>query len=257
MVQLFAEELCLFNKFDIMTSIKNIFNTIVSRGPVSVGLAVIVSVLFVTGIVNAATTISTNINTGGTLTVTGASTLGTVTATSINGNTITTGTGVLTLATGKTLTANSTLTFAGTDGTTMTFPSTSATIARTDAANTFTGVQTMTSPVLITPALGVATATSIAIGGGTAVTKISVLTTGAITPVATAAAIGTTQQTFAVASLLTTDKIIVNGPVPTSLCPMTGYRVSANDILQLDFTTLTALACTPAAGTYNIVMIRN
>ena len=115
----------------------------------------------------------------------------------------------------------------------------------------------MTSPVLITPSLGVANATSIAIGGGTAVTKISVLTTGAITPVATAAAIGTTQQTFAVTGLLTTDKIIVNGPVPTSLCPMTGYRVSATDTLQLDFTTLTASACTPAAGTYNIVMIRN
>ena len=30
----------------------------------------------------------------------------------------------------------------------MTFPSTSATIARTDAANTFTGVQTMTKPTL-------------------------------------------------------------------------------------------------------------
>ena len=72
----------------------------------------------------------------------------------VNGNTITTGTGVLTLAAGKTLTASNTLTLAGTDGTTMTFPSTSATIARTDAANTFTGVQTMTSPVFVTPALG-------------------------------------------------------------------------------------------------------
>lgn len=89
---------------------------------------------------------------------------------------------------GKTFTVNNTLTLAGTDGTTMTFPSTSATIARTDAANTFTGVQTMTSPVIsghatiegvtptgatgtglmvfgtsptfITPTLGVATATS-------------------------------------------------------------------------------------------------
>jgi hypothetical protein len=48
----------------------------------------------------------------------------------------------LTIANGKTLTANNTLTLAGTDSTTMTFPTTSATIARTDAAQTFTGIQT-------------------------------------------------------------------------------------------------------------------
>ena len=48
-------------------------------------------------------------------------------------------------ASGKIGTFSNTLTLAGTDGTTMTFPSTSATIARTDAANTFTGVQTFSS----------------------------------------------------------------------------------------------------------------
>jgi hypothetical protein len=52
------------------------------------------------------------------------------------------------IASGKKFSANNTLTVTGTDGTTMTFPSTSATIARTDSAQTFTGVQTMTSPVL-------------------------------------------------------------------------------------------------------------
>lgn len=46
------------------------------------------------------------------------------------------------IASGKTLTVSNSLTLAGTNGTTMTFPSTSATIARTDAANTFTGTQT-------------------------------------------------------------------------------------------------------------------
>ncbi len=49
----------------------------------------------------------------------------------------------LTIADGKTLTVSNSLTLAGTDGQTMTFPSTSATIARTDAANTFTGHQTI------------------------------------------------------------------------------------------------------------------
>lgn len=72
-------------------------------------------------------------------------TLGVATATSINKVALTapaTGS-TLTIADGKTLTANNSLTLAGTDSTTMTFPSTSATIARTDAANTFTGAQTI------------------------------------------------------------------------------------------------------------------
>lgn len=59
------------------------------------------------------------------------------------GNTFTTGTGTLTIAAGKTLTSSNTLTLAGTDGTTITFPATSATVARTDAVNSFTGQQSL------------------------------------------------------------------------------------------------------------------
>lgn len=54
---------------------------------------------------------------------------------------------------GKTLTISNSLTLAGTDATVMTFPSTSATIARTDAANSFVGVQTVASSTA-TPAAG-------------------------------------------------------------------------------------------------------
>lgn len=68
--------------------------------------------------------------------------LGAASATSINGVTITGTTGTLTVANAKTLTANASITLAGTDATTMTFPTTSATIARTDAGQTFTGTQT-------------------------------------------------------------------------------------------------------------------
>lgn len=78
--------------------------------------------------------------------------LGIATATSINKLTLTqpaTG-ATLTLTDGKTLAATHTLTLSGTDGTVMTFPTTTATIARTDAANTFTGVQAMTSPSITT-----------------------------------------------------------------------------------------------------------
>lgn len=65
--------------------------------------------------------------------------LGVATATSLNGNTFTAGTYTLTGTAGKTLTFSRSLTLSGTDSTTMTFPSTSATIARTDAGQTFTG----------------------------------------------------------------------------------------------------------------------
>ncbi len=80
--------------------------------------------------------------------------LGVATATSINGNAFTTGTYALTGVAGKTLTFNKSLTLDGTDSTTMTFPATSATLARTDAANTFTGASTATSWTFTTPVLG-------------------------------------------------------------------------------------------------------
>jgi hypothetical protein len=85
---------------------------------------------------------------GNTTASTGAFT--TLTATTLNGNAFTTGTGTLTLGAGKTLTANNSLTLAGTDTTTMTFPTTSASIARTDAAQTFTGTQTFSGQILST-----------------------------------------------------------------------------------------------------------
>lgn len=70
------------------------------------------------------------------------------------GRTLTINTNSGTIAFGaasKTLTVNNSITLTGTDATTMTFPTTSATIARTDAAQTFTGVQTFSSaPVLST-----------------------------------------------------------------------------------------------------------
>ena len=54
----------------------------------------------------------------------------------------------LTIADGKTLTANRTLTLTGTDGVTVTFPTTNATMARTDAAQTFSGTQTFSGSVV-------------------------------------------------------------------------------------------------------------
>jgi hypothetical protein len=76
--------------------------------------------------------------------------LGVATATSINKMAITAPatSSTLTVADGKTFTVNHSLTLAGTDTTTMTFPATSATIARTDAAQTFTGNQTFSGAII-------------------------------------------------------------------------------------------------------------
>lgn len=73
--------------------------------------------------------------------------LGVATATNVNKVAITTpaNNATLTIADGKTFTANNSITLAGTDATTMTFPATNATIARTDAAQTFAGTQTLSS----------------------------------------------------------------------------------------------------------------
>lgn len=62
-----------------------------------------------------------------------------------NGNTWTAGTGTLTIAAGKTLTYNNSITIAGTDSTTMTFPSSNGTISTLNLTS-----QTITGGVIVT-----------------------------------------------------------------------------------------------------------
>jgi hypothetical protein len=78
--------------------------------------------------------------------------LGVTTATSINGLSITSTTGILTLANAKTFTVNNSLTLAGTDSTTMTFPSSSGTVATLAATQTFTN-KDLTSSSNVFPTL--------------------------------------------------------------------------------------------------------
>ena len=66
----------------------------------------------------------------------------------------------LVVANGKRIFLNNSVSFNGTDGTTMTFPTTNATIARTDAAQTFTGVQTFSTPVINGTPTGTGVATA-------------------------------------------------------------------------------------------------
>lgn len=78
----------------------------------------------------------------------GTNSAGTVTDTqvaSVGTGSVVLSAGALAVTTAKTLTVTQSLTLSGTDSTVMTFPTTSATIARTDAANTFTGASATTS----------------------------------------------------------------------------------------------------------------
>lgn len=119
-------------------------------------------------------------------------TLGAITPTSVNGLTITTTTGTLTIAAAKTLTVSNTMTLTATDGSTIAF-SAGGTVAYVAnklsvfAATTSAELRTVISdesgtgllvfndtPTLITPVLGVATATSI--NGLTITTSTGTLT---------------------------------------------------------------------------------
>lgn len=65
----------------------------------------------------------------------------------INGLTITTTTGTITVSNAKVISFSNSLSFVGTDGVILIFPSTNATIARTDASQSFTGLQTFLSGI--------------------------------------------------------------------------------------------------------------
>lgn len=111
--------------------------------------------------------------------------LGVATATSINKVAITApaSSATLTIANGKTLTVNNSIALTGTDSTVMTFPSTSATIARTDTGQTFTGTNIFSNGTTFSSALtyGGVTLSNAVTGTGNMVLSASPTFTGTAT----------------------------------------------------------------------------
>ncbi|NBU72980.1 MAG: hypothetical protein EBS53_16320, partial [Bacteroidetes bacterium] len=192
--------------------------------------------------------------------VTVADTTGDITGGKYNGLTVTTTTGTLTITNGKTLAASNTLTLAGTDSTTMTFPSTSANIARTDAGQTFTGTQVMTSPRVITSIndtngneLFAVTAT------GSAVNEFTVANaaTGA-NPVISATGSDTdigitlTPKGTGNAVLTSGNLVVANGNgIDFSATPGTGSSELLDDYEEGTWTPVATAATAPTGVTYN------
>lgn len=213
---------------------------------------------------------ATTTGTGSTVVLQGTPTLttpvlGVAAATSINKVTITApaSSATLTIADGKVVTHNATTTFAGTDGktltisktlaldgtdsTTMTFPATSATIARTDALQTFTGVQTFSSTIVGS------------INGNAATVTTNANLTGPVTSVGNATTVGLT----AFSSLNGPQGFLINGKlsitvasnnITVALKTIAGGDPSASDPVYCRIgdtvrTVTAALSVTKNAGT--------
>jgi hypothetical protein len=141
-------------------------------------------------------------------------------------------------ASGKVLTLSNSLTLAGTDGTVMTFPSTSATIARTDVGQTFTG----------TNVFGVLTATTInafTLGGaitaagnnitGAGVVTMATLTATTINAFTLGGAITALGNNVSGVGLLTSGAHVVTSN--SAIAFAAGANGSSNPVLAVDAST--------------------
>lgn len=118
-----------------------------------------------------------------------------------------------------------------------------------------TAVTTFSASGAATFSSTVTVATSLAIGGGTALTK-AVVYAPSLTPASVAANISA-EQDFTVTGLATSDKVILNNPAPTAGTGIVGVRVKLANTLSITFANFTSGALTPAAGVYPLIAIRS
>lgn len=77
-----------------------------------------------------------------------------------------------------------------------------------------------------------------------------------LTPASVPATTAPVEQTFTVTGLLTTDRIILNGPAPTAGVGIGNVRASAADTLAIQFINPTGGSVTPTSGSYKILALR-
>lgn len=93
------------------------------------------------------------------------------------------------------------------------------------------------------------------VGGGALISGIAIYSTS-IAP-ASVSSQSTSEQTFTVSGLATSDKVMVNPPASTGSVALCSARVSSTSTLALTFVNPTAGSLTPASGTYAIFAIRS
>lgn len=195
-----------------------------------------------------------------TITTTGTCTLslpsGLIIPGTINGLTITTTIGTLTISSAKVLTVSNSITLAGTDGVTITFPTTNAVMARTDAGQTFTGVNTFSSAPVMSGASISATsvphsaiaATAVTPGSYTS-TNLTVAADGSITAASNGSGGGGTVTVVGAGSLISTG-CVTGGGTTTIQTPSANCTVDSSG--NLSTTSLSTGAGSGVGGTVSV-----
>lgn len=92
---------------------------------------------------------------------------------------------------------------------------------------------------------------------GTAIKRIVVVVYDPSLKPTSVAANTSAEQDFTVNGLTTADRVMVNGPRPTAGTTIGNVRVKSANTLSITFGNKTAGALTPAAGVYNIIVVRS
>ncbi len=201
------------------------------------------------------TTSATLARTDAANTFTGTQTVGALVATTINGNTFTTGTATLTLAGNLVTTGAFNTTFAQGGSATMTLPTTSATLARTDAGQTFTGVQTFSSAPVIASITNTGTETLPTTTGGIPVVIGCGATSGANVNCANTALGATVRSYFGKATLASNSSVITFSPGftdTTYVCLANDTTTRANPV-QVASTSATTATITNTTGASDVI----
>lgn len=98
-------------------------------------------------------------------------------------------------------------------------------------------------------------ATSVTVGGGTAITKLAVYSATVSPP--SMAANTCVEQAVSVSGLTTSDKLVVNPPRISGSATLVAARVSGADVAAFVYCNVAALSNQPAAGAYTIVALRS
>ncbi len=173
-------------------------------------------------------------------------TLGAITPTTVNGNTFTTGTYTITGTAAKTLTFTNSITLSGTDSTTMTFPTTSKTLAANDGSNWTFASQAIGDIVYASSTTAFTRLAAVAVGSVLVSAGTGTAPAYSATPLVTSIDIGATDTTISksAAGVIAVEGVVI--PSISSTNTLTNKRITRR------VTTTNAPGATPTTNTDNV-----